>query len=56
MHMLAALDLATGKLYHRIRQRKRWREFLGLLNALRARWPAQKLVRRQWTHYSAMAA
>ena len=25
MHMLAALDLATGKLYYRIRTRKRWR-------------------------------
>ncbi|MFI1294487.1 hypothetical protein ACH4VM_40135, partial [Streptomyces sp. NPDC020792] len=37
--MLAALDLATGKLYYRIRPRKRWREFLDLLKALRARWP-----------------
>ncbi|WP_456154490.1 IS630 family transposase [Streptomyces mirabilis] len=43
MHMLAALDLATGKLYYRIRPRKRWREFLGLLKALRARWPGEKL-------------
>jgi transposase len=43
MHMLAALDLATGKLYYRIRKRKRWREFLGLLKALRARWPGEKL-------------
>jgi transposase len=34
-HMLAALDLATGRLYYRIRPRKRWREFLGLLKALR---------------------
>jgi transposase len=42
-HMLAALDLATGKLYYRIRPRKRWREFLGLLKALRARWPEEKL-------------
>ncbi|MGW7671385.1 IS630 family transposase, partial [Streptomyces sp. NPDC054775] len=42
-HMIAALDLATGKLYYRIRPRKRWREFLGLLKALRARWPGQKL-------------
>lgn len=41
--MLAALDLATGKLYYRIRPRKRWREFLDLLKALRARWPGQKL-------------
>ncbi|WP_199850054.1 IS630 family transposase [Streptomyces hygroscopicus] len=41
--MLAALDLATGKLYYRIRPRKRWREFLDLLKTLRARWPGQKL-------------
>ncbi|MER6145927.1 transposase [Streptomyces sparsogenes] len=41
--MLAALDLATDKLYYRIRPRKRWREFLGLLKALRACWPGQKL-------------
>ncbi|MGW6404936.1 helix-turn-helix domain-containing protein [Streptomyces sp. NPDC055134] len=41
-HMLAALDLATGKLYYRIRPRKRWREFLDLLKALRARWPGEK--------------
>lgn len=31
MHMLAVMDLAVGKLCYRIRQRKRWREFLGLL-------------------------
>jgi transposase len=43
MHMIAALDLATGKIYYRIRQRKRWQEFLGLLKALRARWPGEKL-------------
>ncbi|MGX4734194.1 IS630 family transposase [Kitasatospora griseola] len=41
--MLAALDPATGKLYYRIHPRKRWREFLGLLKALRARRPGQKL-------------
>ncbi|KAB1977570.1 hypothetical protein [Streptomyces triticiradicis] len=41
--MLVALDLATGKLYYRIRPRKRWREILDLLKALRARWPGQKL-------------
>ncbi|MFJ8505041.1 hypothetical protein [Streptomyces avermitilis] len=38
-----ALDLASGKLYYRIRPRKRWREFLGLLKALRARRPGEKL-------------
>ena len=43
MHMLAALDLATGKIFYRIRPRKRHHEFLGLLKALRARWPAEKL-------------
>jgi hypothetical protein len=37
MHMLAALDLATGRLFYRIRTRKRWLEFVGLLKALRAR-------------------
>lgn len=43
MHMLAALDLATGKLFYRIRPRKRAAEFLDLLKTLRARWPDQKL-------------
>lgn len=43
MHMLAALDLATGKISYRIRTRKRWREFLGLLKTLRQRWPEQRL-------------
>jgi transposase len=43
MHMLAALDLATGKLFYRIRDRKRSREFLDLLKVLRARWPGEKL-------------
>ena len=28
-------------MYHRIRHRKRWREFLSLLTALRTRWPGQ---------------
>ena len=41
MYMLAALDVAAGKIYYRIRQRKRWREFLGLLKTLR--WPGEKL-------------
>ena len=43
MHMLAALDLATGKPFYRIRDRKRWIEFLDPLKALRARWPQEKL-------------
>ncbi|QUQ72442.1 IS630 family transposase [Kutzneria sp. CA-103260] len=42
-HMLAALDLATGKIFYRIRDHKRHREFLDLLTALRARWPGEKL-------------
>jgi transposase len=43
MHMLAALDLTTGKLFYRIKDRKRWIEFLDLLKVLRARWPREKL-------------
>lgn len=43
MHMLAALDLATGKMYYRILPHKRWREFLALLKALRARRPGEEL-------------
>ncbi|MFI6916523.1 IS630 family transposase [Streptosporangium sp. NPDC050284] len=43
MHLLGALDLATGKLYYRIRERKRWREFLSFIKSLRGRWPAGTL-------------
>jgi hypothetical protein len=42
-HMLAALDLGSGQVICRIRERKRWREFLAFLKSLRARWPGQKL-------------
>jgi transposase len=42
-HMYAALDLATGQMFYRFRDRKRWREFLGFLKQLRARFPAGKL-------------
>jgi len=42
-HMIAALDLATGRLHYRIRDRKRWHEFLAFLKTLRARWPDQRL-------------
>jgi transposase len=42
-HMLAALDLGTGQITYRIRDRKRWREFLAFLKLLRGRWPGQKL-------------
>jgi hypothetical protein len=34
---------ATGKLFYRIRRRKRWREFLAFLKSLRQRWPADRL-------------
>ncbi|MBB4906273.1 helix-turn-helix domain-containing protein [Actinophytocola algeriensis] len=44
MHMLAALDLATGKIFYRIRDRKRHREFLGFLKTLRARCPARSFT------------
>lgn len=43
MHMLAVLDLATGKMYYRIRPRKRWCGFLSLLKSLRIRRPGEKL-------------
>jgi hypothetical protein len=42
-HMLAALDLATGKMIYRVRERKRHQEFLSFLKLLRRRWPARKL-------------
>jgi hypothetical protein len=42
-HMIASLDLATGKLQYRIRDRKRSSEFLAFLKSLRRRWPGQTL-------------
>ncbi len=42
-HMFAALDLATGQMFYRFRDRKRWREFLGFLKQLRDRYPTGKL-------------
>jgi transposase len=42
-HMIAALDLGTGQMIYRIRERKRWRELLSFLKLLRRRWPGQKL-------------
>lgn len=42
-HMIAAMDLATGKITYRIRARKRWQEFPSLLKLLRQDWPGQKL-------------
>ncbi len=43
MQMIAELDLAAGRLYYRIRKRKRWREVLSFLKTLRVRWPGEKL-------------
>ena len=43
MHMPAALDSASGRMYYRIRPRKLSREFLDFLEVLRARWPGEKL-------------
>ena len=41
--MLAALDVSSGRMYCRIRPRKRAGEFLDLLKVLRARWLGEKL-------------
>ena len=41
--ILGALDLATGTMTYRIRERKRWREFQALVKLLRSRWPAGQL-------------
>jgi transposase len=43
-HMLAALDLASGQLFYRLRDRKRWREFLDFLRQLRRRFPSGRLM------------
>jgi transposase len=42
-HMLAALDLSTGEITYRIKERKRWREWLAFLKTLRARWPTDRI-------------
>ena len=42
-HMFAALDLASGQLFYRFRDRKRWQEFLGFLRQLRTRFPSGRL-------------
>ncbi|WP_027944756.1 IS630 family transposase [Amycolatopsis taiwanensis] len=41
--MFAAQDLATGQLFYRFRDRKRWPEFLDFCKQLRRRYPAGKL-------------
>jgi transposase len=42
-HMIAAPDLATGKMIYRIRARQRRREFPAFITLARQRWPGQKL-------------
>jgi transposase len=42
-HMFAALDLASGQMFYRFRDRKRWQEFGAFLRQLRARFPAGTL-------------
>lgn len=42
-HMFAALDLASGQMLYRFRDRKRWQEFLAFLRQLRARFSAGAL-------------
>jgi transposase len=42
-HMFAALDLATGQMFYRIRDRKRWPQFLDFLKQIRTRFPVGKL-------------
>lgn len=42
-HLFGGLDLASGQLFYRIRDRKRFQEFLGFVKQLRSRFPAGKL-------------
>ena len=42
-HMFAALDLASGQMSYRIRDRKRWVEFLDFLRQVRRRFPTGRL-------------
>jgi hypothetical protein len=42
-HLFGALDLTTGQIYYRIRDRKRSTEFRAFLQTLRLRWPGEKL-------------
>ena len=41
--MFAALDLATGQLFYRFRDRKRWPQFLDFCKQLRCRFPTGRL-------------
>ena len=40
-HMFGALDLASGQLFYRFRDRKRWQEFLDFCRQLRRRFPTR---------------
>ena len=42
-HMFAALDLASGQMFYRFRDRKRSQEFLAFLRQVRARFPTGRL-------------
>jgi transposase len=42
-HMFAGLDLATGQMFYRFRDRKRWPQFLDFCKQLRRRFPVGKL-------------
>jgi transposase len=42
-HMFGALDLASGQLFYRFRDRKRWTEFLDFCRQLRRRFPTGRL-------------
>ena len=43
-HMFGGLDLATGQMFYRFRDRKRWREFLNFLRQLRRRFAGKLYV------------
>jgi transposase len=43
-HMFAALDLATGRMFYRFRNRKRWHEFLDFCKQLRSRFVGKLYV------------
>jgi hypothetical protein len=42
-HLFAGLDLASGQMFYRFRDRKRWQEFLAFCKQLRARFPTGRL-------------
>jgi len=41
--MFGALDLASGQMFYRFRDRKGWQEFLAFLEQLRTRFPTGAL-------------